>query len=488
MDDMRIGAAQTTPFLHSLPRRRFLTLSAAAGVAATAAACTVTSGGSGAGGGNPIPKAKTPKLPSGVSWPTTVNEPKTQVTLSTANAWDPETWELQKLFDQDFMKRHPNIKIEAENTPFADYVTKYSTQGSAHTLPDIMYAQFSMIQQFISSGWVRPLDDYISKQPDLDLNDFTAASLGFYRHANKLWALPYDNGPMILFYNRNIFDAARESYPDSSWTLTDVKNAARKLAGGTGTKRRFGLYFTESGAGIPSPGDGALGSYALMPFGARNINNAQTMCSLDKPSSVSAMTGWGDLLTKYGVVPGYKEMQGFPGSDPFSAGQCAMAPGGSWQTRVYKVNSKFKWGATIWPRGPKAHTTFGIGSAYFISRDSKNPDAAWTYLNDYMSVAGQWFVWAANGLATPVRKSVIPLAIKQYGALYGQDVASAVEESLNSGIMTYKDILYRPGSPEITTAAGSIWEKVLLQKLSVEDGCRQVAAAINPMLAKQTSY
>lgn len=471
-----------TPSLQSWSRRGFLTLSAAAGVAAATAGCST------GGGGNPIPKAKTPKLPHGLAWPKTINEPKSTVTLSTANAWDPETWALQQLFDKEFMKRHPNIKIQAENTPFANYVTKYTSQASGHTLPDVMYAQYSMIQQFISSTWVRPLDDYIAKQPDIDINDFTEASISFYRHGGKLWALPYDNGPGILYYNKDIFDAAEHPYPSASWTLDDVKDVATKLARGSGHNRQYGIYFTNAGAGIPGPNDGSVGTWALMPFGARYINDAQSKCLFAEPNAVSAMSWWGELLTKYNAAPGYKEVQGFPGTDPFTAGKCAMAPGGSWQTRVYKLNAKFKWGAAVWPAGPKAHKTFGLGSAYFISRDSKNPDAAWIYLNEYMSRAGEWFVWASNGLATPVRKSMIPMATKQYGKLYGRDLEVAVRTSLDSGIMTSEDVLYRPGTPEITTAAASIWDKVLLEKTSVADGCRSVAAKINPMLAKGVAY
>jgi len=51
--------------------------------------------------------------------------------------------ERQNQFDKLFSERHPNIAIEAENTTFADYLQKYTTQAAGGSLPDIMYTQFS---------------------------------------------------------------------------------------------------------------------------------------------------------------------------------------------------------------------------------------------------------------------------------------------------------------------------------------------------------
>ncbi|MGH2560866.1 MAG: ABC transporter substrate-binding protein, partial [Thermomicrobiales bacterium] len=73
-------------------------------------------------------------------WPeVAVPEPTEEVTLSVAHAWDATFMQRQDQFDELFTERHPNIRIESENTTFADYLTKYTTQAAGGSLPDVMY-------------------------------------------------------------------------------------------------------------------------------------------------------------------------------------------------------------------------------------------------------------------------------------------------------------------------------------------------------------
>src|SRR5919199_4926922 len=96
---------------------------------------------------------------AGISWPkTTVPEPKSQVTISVAHAWEASFWPRQVAFDRAFMKRHPNIKIKAENTPWGSFLTKYLTQAAGGSLPDLIYLHYSWVQNFIKLGTVIPLD------------------------------------------------------------------------------------------------------------------------------------------------------------------------------------------------------------------------------------------------------------------------------------------------------------------------------------------
>src|SRR5919201_1305387 len=115
---------------------------------------------------------------TGPGWPKThVPEPKSPVTISVAHAWEASFWPRQVAFDRAFMKRHPNIKIRAENTPWPSYLTKYLTQAAGGSLPDLIYLHYSWIQNFIKLGTVIPLDPYIAKQPDFNIRDFTKPSL-----------------------------------------------------------------------------------------------------------------------------------------------------------------------------------------------------------------------------------------------------------------------------------------------------------------------
>ena len=81
---------------------------------------------------------------------------------------------------------------------------------------------------------------------------------------------------------------------------------------------------------------------------------------------------------------------------------------GTWATPPIQAGSKFKWDMAKFPKGPKAHVMASAGSGYGITRDSKAADAAWIYLNEYLSTAGQAYMWGITGRGSPARLSAWP--------------------------------------------------------------------------------
>ncbi|HEY7029788.1 MAG TPA: sugar ABC transporter substrate-binding protein [Thermomicrobiales bacterium] len=411
-------------------------------------------------------------------WPqTAVPEPTEKITLSVSHAWDATFMERQNQFDELFTQRHPNIGIAAENTsPFSDYLPKYTTQAAGGKLPDIMYTQFSWAQQFIQNDLFIAVDDYIAKQPDFNLPDFTPQSLVSYKYQDKLWGVPYDEGPANLYYNRDLFDKAGIGYPDETWTLDSLKDAALKLTSGEGGDKIYGL------GELPTPGDALMAPPYLFPFGAQYVSEPkEDECLIGKPEAVQAMQWWEELRDK-GAVPNPDEMASVAWP-PFQFGKIAMTQQGSWATPPIRAGSKFNWDIAMWPAGPQKHSTFSAGSCYAITRDAKNQDAAWIYLNDYLSTAGQVYMWALTGRGSPARLSAWPAYLESEFAPPG---AKYVQQAMAQGIASH-DIIDQPTGPQVTQTAGPIWDEVIAGNMSVEDALNEVCAEISPLLAKNKS-
>src|SRR5947209_19770198 len=138
-------------------RREFVKLAGALGLSGLLAACgnvkPQTSAGQSAAG-TPTASVNSPYSihdADGLQWPqTALPEPTSKVQLTVAHAWDAVFMTRQVQFDTVFMKRHPNISIRTENTPWASFLQKYLIQASGGTLPDILYCHFSWVQQLIS--------------------------------------------------------------------------------------------------------------------------------------------------------------------------------------------------------------------------------------------------------------------------------------------------------------------------------------------------
>ncbi len=464
-------------------RREIIKLAGALGVTGLLAACgnvkPQTSEGQTASGTPSTQGASIYSIndANGLQWPkTAVTEPTSKVQLSVSHAWDATFWARQVQFDTLFMKRHPNITIKAENTPFTNYLQKYIAQAAGGTLPDVMYCQFAWAQQFIAQGAISPLDDYIARQPDFNLSDFTKPSMGFYQRGGKQYGIAYDCGPGLLYYNKDIFDKAGVKYPTNDWTIDDLKQAATKLSSGTGRNKIFGID------GTPNPSDGGIAPNYLAPFGGQYVDEpAETMSLIDRPEAVQAMQWWLEIRLKYNAVPSPAEAQGFQIQQltPFTLGRSAMRLDGSWATPPLSQNARFKWDFALWPKGPKGRTTFAEGSAYLIPVKSQQKDAAWIYLNEFLSTSGQMFMWGMTGRGSPARVSAWDSYFK---SKFAPPSAKLVLESLEK--YGSNGVLHQPTTPKVTNTATPIWDRVEAGQLGVADALKQLSEQITPILAQ----
>jgi len=454
----------------------------ASGITAVLAACGQPAQPTNQGGSEPAAPAAPeptaasifdPSVGADANWPSSaVADPSQTVNISVAHAWDATFFERQKQFDELFMQRHPNIRVTAENTPWGDFRQKYVAQAAGNALPDIMYCHFSWAQELIKNGLFIALDDYIQKEAAFNLDDFSPPSLVSYRRDGKLWGIPYDEGPGILYYNKDIFDAAGEPYPDDSWDLEKLKQVAIKLTQGEGPNKIFGL------GSLPTPGDGAMAPYALFPFGAQYIAEPrEDQVLINQPEGVAAMEWWEELRAA-GAVPSPADLQNVAWP-AFQFGKIAMVLEGSWATPPIQANANFNWAIAKWPKGPKAHSTFSAGSAYMITRDSKNPDAAWIYLNEYLSTAGQAYMWGSTGRGSPARLSAWPSYLESQFAPEG---AKNIEESMRT--IASHDILDQPTATRVVQAAQPIWDLVVAGQLGVKEALDQIFAAVDPIVAE----
>jgi len=120
------------------------------------------------------------------------------VTLRVAHAWEPTFLDVQKKFDEEFMKRHPNIKIQMENYSWDNVLEKYQTQAVAKTLPDIFYVHFSWAQNFIRSGMLMNLQSSIDKDPSFNMKDFFPVAFTPFTYKKDTYMIPYDCGAITI--------------------------------------------------------------------------------------------------------------------------------------------------------------------------------------------------------------------------------------------------------------------------------------------------
>ena len=82
------------------------------------------------------------------------------------------------------------------------------------------------IPEFVEAGWILPIDEYVKNDKEYDVNDIMPKYKGINEYKGKLYCLPVYGETTIIWYRKDLFDAAGMKPPD---TMEDYWNAAKKF-------------------------------------------------------------------------------------------------------------------------------------------------------------------------------------------------------------------------------------------------------------------
>ena len=237
-------------------------------------------------------------------------------------------------------------------------------------------------------GVLLNLQPYLDKNPDL-LNGVYPQTLAAYKTPDGMYGLPRDFQTIVLFYNKDMFDAAKLAYPTADWTYDDLRTAAKKLTkiGSDGKMTQFGFY--------ADPWDMELiWSEAIWAYGGDLINADHTKTLIGEPKARQAWQLFHDMMFVDKSLPDSNQAQEY-GGDPFLAGVAAMTTIGHWAVPGY-AEAGFKWDVAPMPKGPAGQATSVNSAGFVVGKASKNPDAAFEFLKYVLSEPAKpaWRNWA----------------------------------------------------------------------------------------------
>lgn len=82
------------------------------------------------------------------------------------------------------------------------------------------------IPEFVEAGWILPIDEYVYPDRAYDVEDIMPKYLGINQYKDKLYCLPVYGETTIIWYRKDLFDAAGMAPPD---TVEQFWNAAKKF-------------------------------------------------------------------------------------------------------------------------------------------------------------------------------------------------------------------------------------------------------------------
>jgi multiple sugar transport system substrate-binding protein len=311
------------------------------------------------------------------------------------------------------MADHPGLKITVQGTPWPDYWSKIGNQLSNTGAPCIVGMQSLRLAAYADQ--LVPMDDLMAKY-GVKAEDFDKSIFDGLKHGGKQVALPYDFGPLIVYYNRDRFKAANIAEPKPGWTLDDFKKAATALT----TGGKFG--FTTASI------DQEYVTWVLDLSGAEVLDAAGKF-AVTSPAFVEGYKQYVALM-RQGIAPPVS-VAGYDGYlamlSQWQDGSAAMYVDGPWMVISNRDAVKFDMGMAPMPAGPGGSKHYTAGSGFGISKQCSNPDAAFQAI---VSMTGDEALTglASVGRAYPARPAVADAwytAAKIEGARETLDYAAA---------------------------------------------------------------
>jgi ABC-type glycerol-3-phosphate transport system substrate-binding protein len=289
------------------------------------------------------------------------------------------------------MSDHPGLKITVQGTPWPDYWTKIGNQLSNTGAPCIVGMQSLRLAAYADQ--LVPIDDLMTKY-GVKAADFDKSIFDSMKHGGKQVALPYDFGPLVVYYNRDSFKAANIAEPKPGWTLDDFTKAATALTKGG----KFG--FTTASI------DQEYLSWVLDLSGAE-VLDANGKLAVNSPAFVDGYKKYVDLMRSSIAPPvtvagydGYLNML-----TAWTSGTAAMYVDGPWMVISNRDAVKFDMGMAPMPAGPGGSKHYTAGSGFGISKQCATPEAAFQAIVSMTSDKALTGL-ASVGRAYPARPAV----------------------------------------------------------------------------------
>ena len=372
----------------------------------------------------------------------------------------------QELCSQ-FEQQHPGIRVEIINEPGDRAMEKLQQMVAAGNAPDVMSIHGAYFMPMAANDALLDLDPYVEKDTAFDLTDFYPQLVELCRYDGKLYSLPRYTSVYVLFYNKDLFDAAGVSYPDDSWTWDSYLAAAKKLTDNTNPdpeRRHFGTVIDFWGSRV-YPWIWSNDGQVLTPDGKR--------CLLDQPGAQGALQFLVDLRHKWNVCPATTMADRRQNIAMFVNGQVAMFQTGAWDIQQMKEAKSLRWDIAPLPMSKEHATLLGMEN-YAVSAHTQHPEEAWQLFAFLLGKQAQEKM-GREPEKQPSRQSVAN------GPYLAQDVGYSRRVFVDALAYAHQ----APNIPDWDRVSHFIQEQLDLMwigKVSVKDGTRRAAEQVNQAL------
>lgn len=325
----------------------------------------------------------------------------------------PELEPVYKAMIDSFNADHPEVAVEGIYVPFAnnEFNTKLNTLIASGQMPDVVWALGGQantpidVTTFAGKGLAA---DISALQAEIPTSDIYEGLLTPVTIDGKLTGIPFEFNNFLLWYNKDLFDAAGVAYPDESWTWQDILEQGEQLT------VRDGNITTQYGYAFPSFDFEWM--FYMWQAGGDVVNEAGDKVLFDTPEGREAFRFFEELYQTRKIAPifGSGDETGF---ESLGTGKIAMEEHGNFRFNAYRkgmVEGQYRLGSTLLPQGPANRANIQRVNAWIVSQASQNPEAA-RALALHLGYGKGLDAWAATGRLTPYKRFTVDSYVEGAG-------------------------------------------------------------------------
>lgn len=308
--------------------------------------------------------------------------------------WEASPLETQAVEDgiAAFQEQNPGITVTyTPGLAGSEYNAKLLSSAAAGALPDTMFVAAESYRQIVARGALMELTDKFNEEFPLD--DFIESSRTIMEIDGKVYGISSCTVSPIVYYNKDVFDAAGIEYPSADpnecWTIDEFREVAKQLT----TDEIYGVYGLETVADT-------LNAQILSNGGTR-YNEDYTESTMNTPEVKEVFEIIKAVRVEDGSAPDATTLDavGMTAKQMLQTGQVAMLVDGSWSLQELAA-SGMNIGMAPLPSYGEVLTT-GQAHLHAIAANTEYPEEAWTFLTflsgmDYQGELVRQGLWMPN--------------------------------------------------------------------------------------------
>lgn len=393
-----------------------------------------------------------------------------QTTL-TWSVWDKDATVYYEPLIEAFEAENPDINVELLDLGSTDYMTVLGTQlsGGDTSIDVVTVKDIPGYASLVNKNQLEPLSELAS---DINLDQYSG-TVEQITVDDEYYALPFRSDFYVMYYNKDLFDAANVDYPQNNLTFDEydtlIREVSEKATEANGSKVYGGHYHTWRSQ---------VQMYGL-------LDGENTLVSTDysflEPIYETVLAQQEDQIVQdYATL----KTSSLHYSAAFYQNNVASLLMGTWfiptlATAIESGESEdFNWGLVTMPltEGAEEGTASGTITTLGISANSENKEASWKFVEFVTSEEGSQIIADTGTMPAIQSEEVINTIAASPG--FPDDEQSKEALSVKT---TYLELPLDEHSAEVETILNDAHDNIMTNNAEASEELEKAAGQVEAL-------